>query len=1004
MIQRLLKRLTGTTLVLSVLLSGLIPVFMDEPESAAAADASRFNPGLIISDAAFYDYASMSVAQIQRFLESKVPTCNAREGEPACLRNYTVNSPAVEETPNNCTAMPDRGLITAAQLIFNVAQSCKINPKVILVMLEKEQGLVTSKRPLWTADPTKPNRRYDFALGADCPDTPAGCSQSSAGFFWQVFKGTRRMNYYVANTTDYPMYQPGNRKVFYNPSASCGSSRVQIQNKATTILYTYTPYQPNASALNNLYGSGDSCGAYGNRNFWRYYTDWFGDPVAGSFLVSDASGAVYLLVDTKKYLVGDAASLAQLKPLGPVGKLSSGNQAYLASYASAGQTSSVFKSETGQAYFFNSGRKFAFTNCDQVAEFGLNCSSAITLTASQLAAFADGPVMSEYISGENNETFFIQDGLKRQILDQVSINEAGLGLPALSAVKVSAFGALPWGAPIVKNGSYFYNSTTKTHGVFVSGKFFEVSDALEKELKISQWFTSSTGSLSTASLGSSWAGEALTPIIANSAGEVFLITATGKRRVDNATQILPTVPVAPDALLNLIPTIATAALSAPMFAKSPASSSVYLVQSAQKRLLPTATDRAKFASVVLAPAVQTISKSALDQIASGITALGPTSLVKLATSKTTYFIDGANRAVQMTPAIAKMFGITATRTVTAAELKGFFTRIRVTTPKVSCGTQIYLAIDGKLSAITPEDAVHYPGSIFALNDVTCANLAKDAKLTGRFISTPDRAIWLLQAGQKRKVASSGAYRTLLGDRLPTRAVSAAFASLIPTGAVAPATIEASVPGSAPSATPIPVPTPTSTPTPTPTTSASPTPSATATPSVTPSATPTPSASPTFAPAAVAVHPVVANQTLSQISTFYYRKTSSTHLKLIMAANHLMVSTDIYPGLRLSIPDLSLLGTLPAPVATNFPFQTHQVAAAETLAQVAIRYFGRTSSTYLKHLMAANRLVKSTDVYPLLKLKIPALDLLGQITNGMYTGTTPLPVVGPTPTPSASPTA
>jgi len=122
----------------------------------------------------------------------------------------------------------------------------------------------------------------------------------------------------------------------------------------------------------------------------------------------------------------------------------------------------------------------------------------------------------------------------------------------------------------------------------------------------------------------------------------------------------------------------------------------------------------------------------------------------------------------------------------------------------------------------------------------------------------------------------------------------------------------------------------------------------------------------------------------------------------MAANNLVISTDIYPGLRVSIPDLSLLGTLSAAVATNFPFQTHQVAAAETLAQVAIRYYGKTSSTYLKHLMAANRLAKSTDIYPLLKLKIPAIDLLGQIANGMYTGTTPLAI--PSPTPSASPTA
>ena len=55
-----------------------------------------------------------------------------------------------------------------------------------------------------------------------------------------------------------------------------------LANAATAALYYYTPYQPNAAALANLYGTGDSCSAYGNRNFWRLYRDWFGDPRMGS--------------------------------------------------------------------------------------------------------------------------------------------------------------------------------------------------------------------------------------------------------------------------------------------------------------------------------------------------------------------------------------------------------------------------------------------------------------------------------------------------------------------------------------------------------------------------------------------------------------------------------------------------------------------------------------------------------------------------------------------------
>jgi hypothetical protein len=67
-----------------------------------------------------------------------------------------------------------------------------------------------------------------------------------------------------------------NANIQYNPNAGCGSGTVYIQNQATAGLYNYTPYQPNPAALNNLYGTGDGCSAYGNRNFWRMFNDWFG--------------------------------------------------------------------------------------------------------------------------------------------------------------------------------------------------------------------------------------------------------------------------------------------------------------------------------------------------------------------------------------------------------------------------------------------------------------------------------------------------------------------------------------------------------------------------------------------------------------------------------------------------------------------------------------------------------------------------------------------------------
>ncbi|MFF2773218.1 hypothetical protein ACFVUP_39595, partial [Streptomyces bacillaris] len=117
------------------------------------------------------------------------------------------------------------------------------------------------------------------ATGYACPDT-AACDTQYYGFYNQVYMAAWQYKRYgnppgTSNSfTWYPVGQT--TSVRYSPDATCGSSPVLIRNAATAALYYYTPYQPNAAALANLYGTGDACSAYGNRNFWRLYTDWFG--------------------------------------------------------------------------------------------------------------------------------------------------------------------------------------------------------------------------------------------------------------------------------------------------------------------------------------------------------------------------------------------------------------------------------------------------------------------------------------------------------------------------------------------------------------------------------------------------------------------------------------------------------------------------------------------------------------------------------------------------------
>ena len=269
-------------------------------KSAEAANLSAFDPGYIISDYQMTDYTSMSETDIQNFLESK-NSCNDRN-----LGKYTKGEKVgyfSESTPYTwhvkdghfvCMAEESFNGESAAHIIWRAAQDYKINPKVLIVVLEKEQSLVTD---------TFPNSiQYRSAMGYGCPDT-APCSPEYAGFRNQVRNAAEMFREVMdGGWTNYPV---GNNYVKYNPSASCGGSTVNIRNRATSALYRYTPYQPNRAALN---GGSDNCSAFGNINFYRYFEDWFGGIVTTQKNARIADGTYYILSSSARTMALDVDS------------------------------------------------------------------------------------------------------------------------------------------------------------------------------------------------------------------------------------------------------------------------------------------------------------------------------------------------------------------------------------------------------------------------------------------------------------------------------------------------------------------------------------------------------------------------------------------------------------------------------------------------------------------------------------------------------------------------
>lgn len=256
-------------------------------DTVVKTSLSGFDPGTLISDDLFYDSNAMSASDIQSFLDSKIGTCT--NGRCLNVLNVDISSrPARYSTTTGnlvCESIQG-GSMRVSELVYRMQVACGISAKVILVTLQKEQGLVTNDGPSdWN---------LSAAMGQSCPDT-APCDPAYAGVGPQIVAGVTQLKIYKAARFG---KQPGVQYIQYNPNADCGGTTINVTNYATAALYSYTPYQPNPASLAAGWGLGDGCSSYGNRNFYNYYTSWFGPaskvgfPIGNVELVAGETGGV----------------------------------------------------------------------------------------------------------------------------------------------------------------------------------------------------------------------------------------------------------------------------------------------------------------------------------------------------------------------------------------------------------------------------------------------------------------------------------------------------------------------------------------------------------------------------------------------------------------------------------------------------------------------------------------------------------------------------------------
>jgi hypothetical protein len=358
-----------------------------------------FNPDKLIDDSVFSNKKTMSAAQIQAFLESKSSVLANTSNSFVMQLKEPVNNQALKNTledPKADSTTPR----TAAELIYDAAQSSGLNPQVILVTLNKEQSLITGRQG---ASADQIQRALDFAMGFGCPDSQP-CGDIYRGFYYQLFGGVDSENnrYLGAAKSLVKSFEtPGGRGPYFNGTTSkvgdaitlpnttgdydgvLPQQSIVLKNAATAALYRYTPHVFN-----------------GNYNFWKFFNTWFGkstgtdsESTTAKLIKTSSSGDVYIVENGGRYKVLPfVAKLRNLK----TSKAKKVSQKVFDQYQNKGLYSppdNTLIQVDDKYYLFESNTKRPITE-QGIKEKGLKINDAVKVNADDANLFVTGTEFS----------------------------------------------------------------------------------------------------------------------------------------------------------------------------------------------------------------------------------------------------------------------------------------------------------------------------------------------------------------------------------------------------------------------------------------------------------------------------------------------------------------------------------------------------------------------------------------------------------------------------------
>ena len=391
------------------------------------AIAAEFDPDYLISDSEIQAYNAMGLDDIQRFLDRKSGT----------LKNYI-------------TVDKEDNLKSATQTFFEVSNRWMINPKYLLVLVQKEMSLLTDTSPKQT--------QYDWATGYGCFDNQS-CNNKYKGFYRQVNSAAAQTRYYLDNIQEFN-YRPGRTYAIDGQS-------VTPKNTATAGLYNYTPH------------------IHGNELFWNLWNTYFGKKWPdGALLQSTSTDQIYYIQDGKKREVISQSVLLSRFDINKVVLVSEEDLKYYdegvpVKYHNFSLASLNPQSEVSPIYMIVDDKKRRFADRALVQKIGLQADEIIQVTANELNSYENGADITEfslYPAGtlvqniSTNETFYIINGRKRLVVNDeiMEYNFTGMPIEPLTGKELNKYRT---GNPVtLPDGELIKSKTVNTVYVISDGK------------------------------------------------------------------------------------------------------------------------------------------------------------------------------------------------------------------------------------------------------------------------------------------------------------------------------------------------------------------------------------------------------------------------------------------------------------------------------------------------------------------------------------------------------